>query len=191
MPRRLLKTVTRSSFLPWPTRLPTFFEHAVDLMPERIALESGDRTRSMPSSRSAPTDLANALVEMGVRPGDAVGLYSRNTIEAVEAMLVFKARAVLVNVNYRYVEAELEHIFTDSGNEGPHPRGPLHRPCLPHVAGLRHCDRPAHRRRRRGFDRRARAARDRSGAVGVHAYEELLAGAADGRDFGVRTDDDL
>ena len=91
-------------------------EHAVDLMPDRIALESGDQQRTYAEMEARSNALAHKLRELGVRPGDAVGLYSRNTIESVEAMIaIFKARAVMVNVNYRYVEAELEHIFADSG----------------------------------------------------------------------------
>lgn len=92
------------------------FEHAVDLIPERTALESGDRSRTYAELEERSNALAHTLRELGVEPGDAVGLYSRNTIEAVEAMLaIFKARAVMANINYRYVEHELEHLFTDSG----------------------------------------------------------------------------
>ena len=92
------------------------FEHAVDLMPERTALESGGRSRTYAELEERSNALAHTLRDLGVQPGDAVGLYSRNTIEAVEAMLaIFKARAVMANINYRYVEHELEHLFTDSG----------------------------------------------------------------------------
>ncbi|GED99066.1 acyl-CoA synthetase [Gordonia crocea] len=92
------------------------FEHAVDLVPERVALESGGRSRTYAELEERANRLAHALIDAGVEPGDSVGLYSRNTIEAVESMLaIFKARAVMANVNYRYVEAELSHIFTDSG----------------------------------------------------------------------------
>ncbi|QHN32339.1 AMP-binding protein [Gordonia amarae] len=91
-------------------------EHSVDLNPERIALETDGRGHTYAELEARANALAHRLRELGVRPGDAVGLYSRNTIEAVEAMVaIFKARAVMVNVNYRYVEGELEHIFTDSG----------------------------------------------------------------------------
>lgn len=91
-------------------------EHAVDLVPERVALESGDRSRTYAELEARSNALAHQLRELGVQPGDRVGLYSRNTIESVESMIaIFKARAVMVNVNYRYVEAELDHIFTDSG----------------------------------------------------------------------------
>ncbi len=91
-------------------------EHAVDLVPERVALESGDHSRTYAELEARSNALAHKLRALGVQPGDRVGLYSRNTIESVESMIaIFKARAVMVNVNYRYVEAELEHIFTDSG----------------------------------------------------------------------------
>ena len=91
------------------------FEHAVDLMPERVAVESGDLSRTYAELDRRANALAHTLRDLGVQPGDAVGLYSRNTVEAVEAMIaIFKARAVMVNVNYRYVENELEHLFVDS-----------------------------------------------------------------------------
>jgi fatty-acyl-CoA synthase len=46
---------------------------------------------------------------------DHVALYLYNGNEYLEGMLgAFKARAVPVNVNYRYVEEELLHLFSDS-----------------------------------------------------------------------------
>src|SRR5207247_477171 len=51
----------------------------------------------------------------GVQPGQHVGLYLFNGTEYVEAMLgCLKIRAVPINVNYRYVEGELEYLFTDA-----------------------------------------------------------------------------
>jgi acyl-CoA synthetase (AMP-forming)/AMP-acid ligase II len=50
-----------------------------------------------------------------VREGDKVGLYCRNRIEIVIAMLgIIKAGAILVNVNFRYVEGELRYLFDNS-----------------------------------------------------------------------------
>jgi fatty-acyl-CoA synthase len=47
---------------------------------------------------------------------DLVALYLYNGPEYLEAMLgCFKARAVPFNVNYRYVEKELDYLFRDSG----------------------------------------------------------------------------
>ncbi|MCM3895307.1 acyl-CoA synthetase [Gordonia sputi] len=90
-------------------------EHAVDLMPDRTALETDGRSMTYVELEREANALAHELIALGVRPTDSVGLYSRNTLECVVAMLaIFKVRAVMVNVNYRYVAAELEHIVTDS-----------------------------------------------------------------------------
>ncbi|MCX6471402.1 MAG: acyl-CoA synthetase [Corynebacteriales bacterium] len=92
-----------------------FIEHAVDLMPERTALETDGDARTYAQLEADANALAHQLRALGIAPGDTVGVYSRNTLECVEAMVaIFKARAVMVNVNFRYVESELEHIFTDS-----------------------------------------------------------------------------
>ncbi|MFC9892759.1 acyl-CoA synthetase [Nocardia sp. NPDC127579] len=90
-------------------------EHAIDLMPDRVALVDDDREVTYAQLEERANKLAHYLLEHGVQQGDKVGLYSRNTIEAVIAMVaVFKARAVLINVNYRYVENELQYIFDNS-----------------------------------------------------------------------------
>ncbi len=90
-------------------------EHTIDLVPERVALADDTRSVTYAELEDRANRLAHHLLEHGVRPGDKVGIYSRNTIEAVEAMVaVFKARAVMVNVNFRYVENELQYIFDNS-----------------------------------------------------------------------------
>src|SRR5207342_223495 len=48
-------------------------------------------------------------------PGDHVGLYARNSVEAIETLLAAcKLRAAAVNINYRYVENELQYMLADS-----------------------------------------------------------------------------
>lgn len=90
-------------------------EHTIDLMPDRVALADDSREVTYAQLEERANKLAHYLLEHGVQPGDKVGIYSRNTIEAVEAMVaVFKARAVMVNVNFRYVENELQYIFDNS-----------------------------------------------------------------------------
>ena len=59
--------------------------------------------------------LAHYLIDQGVKKDDKVGLYCRNRIEIVIAMLgIVKAGAILVNVNFRYVEGELKYLFDNS-----------------------------------------------------------------------------
>ncbi|MBF6349671.1 MULTISPECIES: acyl-CoA synthetase [Nocardia] len=90
-------------------------EHTIDLVPDRVALADDHRSETFAQLEDRANRLAHYLLEHGVQPGDKVGIYSRNTIEAVESMLaVFKARAVMVNVNFRYVENELQYIFENS-----------------------------------------------------------------------------
>ncbi|WP_280360634.1 acyl-CoA synthetase [Nocardia wallacei] len=90
-------------------------EHTVDLVPDRVALADDTRSVTYAQLEDRTNRLAHYLQEQGVGPGDKVGIYSRNTIEAVEAMVaVFKARAVMININFRYVENELQYIFDNS-----------------------------------------------------------------------------
>ncbi|MEV6772799.1 acyl-CoA synthetase [Nocardia sp. NPDC051030] len=90
-------------------------EHSIDLMPERVALVDDTRSVTYAQLEDRANRLAHYLQEQGVRPGDKVGVYARNTIEAVEALVaIFKIRAVMINVNYRYVENELQYIFENS-----------------------------------------------------------------------------
>ena len=59
--------------------------------------------------------LAHHLASHGIGPGDHVGIYAYNSVEWVETLwAVFKLRAVWVNINYRYVEAELAYLFENA-----------------------------------------------------------------------------
>ena len=90
-------------------------EHAVDLVSDRVALVCGDREITYAQMEDRTNRLAHYLQKQGVKPGDKVGVYSRNGIETIESMIaVFKLRAVVVNVNYRYIENELQYIFQNS-----------------------------------------------------------------------------
>jgi len=59
---------------------------------------------------------ANALLELGVRPGDRVGLLLMNGVEFFETFLaIAKLGAICVPLNWRLVPDELEFILADSG----------------------------------------------------------------------------
>ena len=91
------------------------FEHAVDTFPERVAVACGDRQVTYRQLEERTNRLAHHLAGIGVGPGDHVGLYARNSIEAAETLIAScKLRAAAVNINYRYVENELRYMFADS-----------------------------------------------------------------------------
>ncbi|ORA60638.1 acyl-CoA synthetase [Mycobacteroides franklinii] len=90
-------------------------EHAIDTMPDRVAIISGDRKLTYAELEEQSNRLGHYLQSQGVGPGDKVGLYCRNGIEIVVALTaIVKIRAISVNVNYRYVEAELHYLFENS-----------------------------------------------------------------------------
>jgi acyl-CoA synthetase (AMP-forming)/AMP-acid ligase II len=91
------------------------FEHAVDAFGDRIALVSGGRQVVYAEFEERSNRLAHYLSGLGVRPGDHVGLYAHNSIEAAETIIAAcKIRAVAVNINYRYTENELQYMFADA-----------------------------------------------------------------------------
>lgn len=90
-------------------------EHAIDAVPDRVALISGDEQLTYAELEDKANRLAHYLLDQGVKKDDKVGLYCRNRIEIVIAMLgIIKAGAILVNVNFRYVEGELKYLFENS-----------------------------------------------------------------------------
>jgi 3-oxocholest-4-en-26-oate---CoA ligase len=90
-------------------------EHAIDAVPDRVALICGDDELTYAQLEEKSNRLAHYLIDRGVKKDDKVGLYCRNRIEIVIAMLgVVKAGAILVNVNFRYVEGELRYLFDNS-----------------------------------------------------------------------------
>jgi 3-oxocholest-4-en-26-oate---CoA ligase len=163
------------------------FEHAVDVVPDRPGIQVGDRTVTYRELEAEANRLAHALLGRGVGAGDHVGIYAKNSIEHVVALLaVFKIRAVAINVNYRYVESELNYLFDNSDMVAL-----LHeRPYAPQVAATA----PAHERLTTivampdPTDPGSSA--DISGYGGV-SWEEALAGQSAERDFEERSPDDV
>ena len=91
------------------------FEHAVDVVPDRPVIQVGDLKVTYTELEAEANRLAHFLTGRGVGPGDHVGIYAKNSVEHVVALLaVFKIRAVAINVNYRYVESELNYLFDNS-----------------------------------------------------------------------------
>jgi acyl-CoA synthetase (AMP-forming)/AMP-acid ligase II len=158
------------------------FEHAADAVPERLAIACGDSEVTYRELEALSNQLAHYLAANGVGPGDHVGAYGRNSIELVATFLAcYKLRAIAVNVNYRYVEAELRYLFTEAELKGL----VYDQQFSGRVAALlpEYPDLTA-----------VLAVEDGSGAVrpaGAAEFAAAVAGAPADRDFGERSPDDI
>src|SRR6202048_4036059 len=111
----LSKNVTRSNLGSVALNIADLAEHAIDAVPDRVALICADEQITYGQLEEKANRLAHFLIDHGVQKDDKVGLYCRNRIEIVIAMLgIIKAGAILVNVNFRYVEGELRYLFENS-----------------------------------------------------------------------------
>jgi acyl-CoA synthetase (AMP-forming)/AMP-acid ligase II len=91
------------------------FELAADKVPDRVAVIDKRRQITYRELDERATRFAHALQNAGVQPGDHVGVLATNCIEWVEAMYgIYKMRARVVNVNFRYVEEEMRYLFENS-----------------------------------------------------------------------------
>ena len=158
------------------------FEHAADAVPERLAIACGDNQINYRELEARSNQLAHYLASHGVGHGDHVGVYGRNSIEFVEALLAcYKLRAIPVNVNYRYVDAELRYLFTEAELMGlvyDRQFGDKVAALLPDFSELR-----------------AVLAIDDGSDIGLPAgatdFAAAVAGQSADRDFGERSPDDI
>lgn len=163
------------------------FEHAVDAAPGNRAVMVGERTVTFADLERDSNRLAHFLQARGVQPGQHVGIYAKNSIEHVVALLaVLKIRAVGINVNYRYVEGELNYLFDNSDMVAlVHERtyAPLVAACYPQHAKLETVV----------VMPDVMAPDDTSdvSSYGGVLWDDALAGHSEARDFGERSADDI
>jgi acyl-CoA synthetase (AMP-forming)/AMP-acid ligase II len=90
------------------------FERVADTIPDREALVFEGRAVTFGELDERATRLAHHLADRGIGPGDHVAVYLYNSPHYLETMLAaFKLRAVPINVNYRYGDAELRYLLAD------------------------------------------------------------------------------
>lgn len=90
-------------------------EVLADAIPDKPALISAEAALSYRQLDERSTRLANHLSAQGIGPGHHVAIHAMNCTAWVEAFYAcFKLRAVPININYRYVETELEYLYNDS-----------------------------------------------------------------------------
>ena len=91
------------------------FEHAVDYFPERLAVACGDDEVTYAQLEEQANRLAHHLADHGVSAGSHVGMCTRNRLEAIVTMLaVYKLRAALINVNFRYTANEIRYVLDNA-----------------------------------------------------------------------------
>ena len=160
--------------------LADLFEGVADAVPEREALVCGKRRLTYRELDGRANRLAHYLAGEGIGRGDHIGLYLHNCTEYIEASLAaYKLRAVPVNINYRYIEAELAYLFDNADLVGLiHHRefAPRIASVLPNTPKLRTLI----------------AVEDGTGAECHSAeYEARLVTSSPARDFPPRSADDL
>ncbi len=151
--------------------LADLFERVADAVAECDAAVCGNERRTYAQLDERSTRLAHLLAGRGVGHDMHVALYMYNSIEHLEAMFAcYKLRAVPINVNYRYVDAELEYLLADADAVG-----------IVHDAGVR--------------ERAARVAPRCPGVrfvldVESASFAAALEAASAARDLGPRSSDD-
>jgi acyl-CoA synthetase (AMP-forming)/AMP-acid ligase II len=81
-------------------------------LPDRCALVCDGERLSYPELMTRASQVAQHLIAAGIKPDETVGLYLLNSTAYIEALLgSMLARAIPVNINYRYTGNELTHLF--------------------------------------------------------------------------------
>ena len=95
--------------------LADLFETVVDTVPDNEALIAGETRMTYAELESASNRLAHYLADQGLGAGDHIGLQLYNGEAYFVAMIAaYKLRAVPININYRYVAAELAYLYKNT-----------------------------------------------------------------------------
>jgi fatty-acyl-CoA synthase len=169
--------------------LADLFEVVADTVPDRLALVAGDVRLTYRELDERANRVAQHLRGVGIGAGDHVAILGWNRAEWIEAQHgTYKARAAVVNVNYRYVAEELRYLLENAEAVAivfersfavmvDEVRGDC--PTLRHFVVIEDGTSDA-------------AAVAAVGAMGAVAYEDVLAVASPTRDgLGPRSADDL
>ena len=94
------------------------WENIAEAIPDKPAIIDGDKRYSWAEYTDRAARVAQILTDHGLKAGAKLAIYSYNSAEYMETQFgAFKARICPVNVNYRYLEAELTHVINNSDSE--------------------------------------------------------------------------
>jgi long-chain acyl-CoA synthetase len=104
---------------PYPERtLVDVFSESVSQRPDHPALIFQGKTISYRELQSLSAAFANALINLGIKPGDRIALLLPNSPQMIVALFgAWKAGGIVVPLNPLYTERELEHALCESGAE--------------------------------------------------------------------------
>ena len=86
--------------------------------PDKIALKDSKTSRTFPELDLRTNKIAHAFLDMGINKGDKVAVLLNNSIEFMEVYVAAaKMGAVIVPVNFRLVEKEIQYIVNNSDAE--------------------------------------------------------------------------
>jgi long-chain acyl-CoA synthetase len=92
------------------------FDASLARRPEAVLVRYFGRDLTIGEVDASTDALADALVDLGLAPGDRVAVFLQNIPQFLLAMLAtWKAGGVVVPVNPMYRARELEHVLADSG----------------------------------------------------------------------------
>lgn len=95
--------------------LPRLLASVAAAVPDRLAVVAGRRRLDYAALDTRATRVARHLRAAGIRTGEHVAILAYNRAEWLESAFgVWRAGAVPVNVNYRYVAAELRYVLGDA-----------------------------------------------------------------------------
>ncbi len=96
----------------------TVLEAIADAVGDQIAVVQTDRRVTWTQFDDHAARLAAAFADAGLAPDAVVAAYLYNSPEFLEVWIgAYKARAVPVNVNYRYLSAELHYVLENADAE--------------------------------------------------------------------------
>src|ERR1051326_1495963 len=86
--------------------------------PEAIALDYKDRLTTFRELDERASRVAQGLIAVGQKPGARIGYLGKNSDRYCEVLLgAFKARGVVVGVNWRLAPPEIAYVLNDAGCE--------------------------------------------------------------------------
>ena len=96
--------------------IPRFLAETAARLPDKVAIVSATGSVTFQQLQAEALATAECLHELGIQPGDRIGVCMEKTVDQVIAVLgVLHANAVLVPILPRLKEANIRHIIENSG----------------------------------------------------------------------------